>query len=75
MSKLEDVNKKIEKTVVGTYKIIEKTAVGTYKTIENNVVSIYKKIEDRFINTFIVKNGETTKEAKEKLIKKQKKSK
>lgn len=56
MSKIVDANKKIEKTVVGGYKKIEETVVGGYK-----------KVEDKFVNTFLRKDGETIKEAKERL--------
>ena len=44
MAKLTDVNKKIEKTVV-----------GEYQKIENAVVGGYKKIEDKFVDTFLKK--------------------
>lgn len=42
MSKLTNVNKKIENTVV-----------TKYKKIENAIVSKYQKIEDKFIDTFL----------------------
>lgn len=53
MSKLVDVNKKIEETVV-----------DGYKKVENTVVDNYKKVEDKFVDTFLKKDGETTEEAK-----------
>ena len=60
MSKLTDVNKKIEETVV-----------GEYQKIENAVVGGYKKIEDKFVDAFLKKEGETTEEAKERIKKDQ----
>ena len=62
MSKIADVNKKIENTVV-----------GGYKKIEESVVEGYKKVEDKFVDTFLKKEGETTLEAKERIIEEQKK--
>ena len=44
MSKIADLNKKIEKNVVGGYKAIEETVTGSYK-----------KIEDKFVDTFLDK--------------------
>ena len=56
MGNLKDVNKKIEKTVVGGYKKVEDTVVGGYK-----------KVEDKFVDKFLRKDGETIKEAKERI--------
>lgn len=56
MSKILDVNKKIEEAVV-----------GGYKKIEDSVTSGYKKIEDKFVDTFLKKDGETIDEAKERI--------
>lgn len=53
MSKIVEVNKKIEKALV-----------GGYKKIEDSVVGGYKKIEDKFVDTFLKQDGETTQEAK-----------
>ena len=75
MSKFTEKNKKIEKTVVGTYKIIEKTVVGVYKSIETSTVSTYKKIENKFVNTFLTKNDKPTKKTKKASSKKQNKDK
>lgn len=55
-SKLIQVNKKIEKNVV-----------GGYKKIENTVVSGYQKIEDKFIDQFLTHEDETIEEAKERI--------
>ena len=62
MSKLKDVNKKIEETVVGGYKKVEECVVGGYK-----------KVEDKFVNKFLKKDGETIEQAKER-VKKNKKN-
>lgn len=75
MSKFTEKNNKIEKTVVGAYKIIEKTVVGVYKNIETATVSTYKKIENKFVNTFLTKNDESTKKTKKASSKKQNKDK
>ena len=61
MSKIVDANKKIEDAVVGGYKKVEEAVVGGYQ-----------KIEDRFVDTFLKKEGETTKEAKERIQQEQK---
>lgn len=56
MSKVTNLNKKIEKNVV-----------GGYKKIEDTVVSSYKKIEDKFVDTFLTEDGESIKDAKIRL--------
>ena len=61
MSKIVDVNKKIEDAVVGSYKKVEDTVVGGYK-----------KVEDKFDDTFLKKDVETTEEAKERIREEQK---
>lgn len=61
MSKIKDINDKIEEKVV-----------GGYKKIENTVVGGYKKIEDKFVDSFLKKDGETIEEAKERIKKEQK---
>ena len=60
MSKIKDLNKKIEEGVV-----------SGYKKIEDGVVSGYKKIEDKFVDKFLRKDGETTEEAKERIKREQ----
>ena len=60
MSKIANTNKKIEETVVSGYKKVEDTVVGGYK-----------KIEDKFVDTFLKKEGETTEEAKARIISEQ----
>ena len=61
MGKIRNVNKKIEKTVVGTYKMVEDT-----------VVTGYKKIEDKFVDMFLRNDVETIEEAKERVKREQK---
>ena len=65
-----EVYEGIEKGVVDTYEKIEEGVVGGYKKVENTFVSGYKKIEDKFIQKFLAREGETTKEAKERLSRK-----
>ena len=65
-----EVYEGIEKGVVDTYEKIEEGVVGGYKKVENTFVSGYKKIEDKFIQKFLAREGETTEEAKDRLIRK-----
>lgn len=58
------------KLVTANEKIAEKV-VGTYKNIEDTVVSGYTKVEDAFVERYLAKDGETVKEAKERLKKEQ----
>ena len=67
MSKIKEINQKIEDAVVGGYKKIEDGVVSGYQKIEDGVVSGYKKIEDRFIDAFLTRDGETTEEARARL--------
>ena len=67
MSKIKEINQKIEDAVVGGYKKIEDGVVSGYQKIEDGVVSGYKKIEDKFIDTFLAEEGETTEEARARL--------
>lgn len=39
--------------------------------IEDGVVGAYQKVENKFVDTFVAKEGETTEEAKERMLKKQ----
>ncbi|MDR0849731.1 MAG: hypothetical protein LBN10_11975 [Propionibacteriaceae bacterium] len=52
-SKLMDVQKRIEKGVVGGYMAIENGVVSGYKAMESGVVSGYKKTEGRFVEAFL----------------------
>ena len=61
------MSKKIEETVVDTYKAIEEGVVGAYKTVEDSVVGAYQKVEDAFVEKFLTKPGETVDDAKARL--------
>ena len=61
------MSKKIEETVVDTYKAIEKGVVGAYKALEDSVVGAYQKVEDAFVEKFVAKPGETVDDAKARL--------
>jgi len=71
-SKLVEVNKKIEKGVVGGYKKIEDGVVSGYKKIEEGAVGGFQKVADKFVENFLTKEGETVEEAKERLVVEQK---
>lgn len=60
-SKLVEVNKKIEKSVVGGYKAIEEGVVGGFT-----------KMSDKFVDQFLTHENETVEEAKERVKKEQK---
>lgn len=61
------MSKKIEETVVDTYKAIEEGVVGAYKAVEDSVVGAYQKVEDAFVEKFVAKPGETVDDAKARL--------
>ena len=61
------MSKKIEETVVDTYKAIEKGVVGACKAVEDSVVGAYQKVEDAFVEKFLTKPGETVDDAKARL--------
>ena len=44
-------------------KKIEETVVGTYKKIEDGVVGAYKEVEKKFVDKFLSEESETTEEA------------
>ena len=58
MSKLAEMNKKIEESVVGGYKKIENGVVGGFQT-------------DKFVDTYLAKEGESVEDAKERITKEQ----
>lgn len=66
-SKLVETNEKIADAVTGTYKKVENTVVDGYKKVEDTFVGGYQKVEDAFVNKFLTHDGETVKEAKERL--------
>jgi hypothetical protein len=70
-SKLVEVNKKNEESVVGCYKKIEDGVVGGYKKIEDGVVGGFQKITDKFVDNYLTKEGESVEEAKERLAEEQ----
>lgn len=49
------------------YRKIEDTVVSTYKKVEKTVVEGYEKVEDAFVDKYLIRDGETVKEAKERL--------
>ena len=67
MSKLKEVNQKIEDAVVGGYKKIEDGVVGGYKKIEDGVVEGFNKVTDKCVEKLFTKEGETVEEAKKRL--------
>lgn len=71
-SKLVEMNKKIEETVVGSYKKIEETVVDSYKKIEDGAVNGFHKVSDKFVDNFLTKEGETVADAKNRLVREQK---
>jgi len=68
-SKLVQANEKIAETVVKGYKTVENAVVSGYKTVENGVTGAYEKIEDKFIDQYLMREGETVEEAKARLKK------
>lgn len=58
------------KIVKANEKIAEKVVDG-YKKIEDGVVKTYTKIEDKFVDQFLIRDGETIEEAKERLKREQ----
>lgn len=46
---------------------IEESVVGMYKKIEGTVVDGYTKVEDAFVARYLMKEGETVEDAKERL--------
>lgn len=71
-SKLVEVEKRIEESVVGSYKKIEEGVVSGYKKIENGAVEGFQKVADKFVDNYLTKEGESVEEAKERLAKEQK---
>lgn len=67
MSKLVEMNEKIEKTVVGGYKKIEKGVVDGYKKIEKGAVEGFEKVSDKFVEKLFTHEGETVEGAKKRL--------
>ena len=62
---------KIAEAVVDGYKKIENGVVDSYKKIEDGAVDGFNKIADRFVEKYLLKEGETVEEARERLAKEQ----
>ena len=58
---------KIENGVVSGYKKIEDSVVGGYKKMENGVVEGFSKMTDKFVDKFLVHEGESVEDAKKRL--------
>jgi len=71
-SKIVAANEKIAEGVTQGYKKIEKGVVLGYKKIEKDVVNGYTKIEDKFVEKYLARDGESVKEAKQRLKNQQK---
>ena len=71
-SKIVKANEKIAGAVESGYKTIEKGVVKGYKKVEESVVKGYTKIEDKFVEKYLTRDGESVKEAKERLKKEKK---
>ena len=69
--KLVNGVKEIAEEVRDLEVVAETVAVGTYKKIEETVVEGYTKISDAFVEKFLMKEGETLEEAKERINKEQ----
>ena len=52
---------------IKTYRIIENFFVSTYHRVEKYFVNAYKAIEYKFVGCFLIKDGETTETALERL--------
>lgn len=70
MKKIADTVEKISQVVTDGYKKIENGATGGYKKIENGAVNGFEKVTDKCVEVLFAKEGETAKEAKERLAKK-----
>ena len=67
MSKFVEANEKIAEAVVEGYKKIETGVVEGYKKIETGVIEGFEKVTDKCVEKLFAKDGETVKEAKERL--------
>ena len=54
--------------LVKTNEKIAEALTKVFFNIEHSVVDRYTKIEDTFVETYLTKEGETTAEAKERLL-------
>lgn len=68
-SKIVKANEKIAKGVTKGYKAIENGVTKGFKKMSDGVVNGFTKIEDKFVDRYLTKDGETVKEAKERIKK------
>lgn len=71
MSDLRKANKEIAEAAAGGLQKIEDRVVGGYKKIESTVVGAYQSIEDTFVARYLLHEGETVEQAKERLAQEQ----
>ena len=71
MSDLRKANEEIAEAVTGGFRKIEDGVVDGYKKIENTVVGAYQSIEDQFVARYLLHEGETVEQAKERLAQEQ----
>lgn len=68
MISLKKQNDKIRDMVVGSYFAIENGVVSGYKKIENGAVCGYKMVEDAFLKNFVCGYGESTEDARRRIL-------
>ena len=61
----------VEQEIVEDYKKLETGVVDSYKKVEEGFVGGFNKVADGFVEKFLVKDGESVEEARERLAKKQ----
>ena len=66
-SKIVEANEKIAEDVTTGFQKIQDGVVNGDKKIENGVVEGFTKIEDSFISRYLLREGESLDEAKERL--------
>ena len=66
-SKIVEANEKIAENVTTGFQKVQDGVVNGYKKIENEVVDGFSKIEDSFISRYLLREGESLDEAKERL--------
>ncbi len=66
-SNFAKANEKIAEGVADGYKRIENGVVAGYKKIEDGVVNGFNDISDKFVDTFLVREGETIEDAKARI--------
>ncbi len=71
-SKIVSISQKIAGLVAVAYGKIKKGTVDSYQKVEQSFIDGYTKIEDRFVGAYLTREGETVKEAKERLRRKTK---